>query len=432
MRRFTDNLTNRYYRRNYYKHNCVKYSEFKFAYMVNSLLPILTAIFFSFPALFFTPFVCFAVERITDDVSDSLDLIDTQNFGSLNLETGEVNIIYDSHTASDTENISTAKTDGSPPETNFNASGDKLRRVTGLEPAAASSKTEEIDLISTLMPEETYEIIGSSAAANPEAEEHFKVGTDLFNQKEYITAKAHFEKAIKLEPANDVYLLALEMVINTMRAQGITEPVKKPETPIDTAAIKPVADGDAHHASPAGTVPETPVKSLDTVKQPAGASKNISKNTHKKKEEHKSVVRTQVFTCYFQQRLPEGNIIFNTGVNTEIKKSDIDGYYVLFDNQKDAMALAAFRLDHEPKKAILIITQKLFADENNFVFPLILKVNNYEALNGAFRLAPEFRPYQFDITGRIHRGFNQILFQTAPFNIANYALLRVEIFIQNF
>ncbi|HOD41352.1 MAG TPA: tetratricopeptide repeat protein [Candidatus Wallbacteria bacterium] len=346
-----------------------------------------------------------AVERITDDVSDSLDLIDAQNFGSLNLETGEVNVTYSG---------------SKPSETKAETAPVALTRV-----AAEAPKTEELDLISKLIPDETYEIIGSSAAVNPEAEEHFKIGTDLFNQKEYITARGHFEKAVKLEPKNDVYLLALEMVVNTMKAQGIAEPVQKPETPVDVPAAgteKPknaAAAGQAEVAKTPGTgaaaTAETALKTPNAAGKPA----------------HRPV-KTQVFTCYFEERLPAGNIIFNTGVNTDIKKSDIDGYYVFFDNEKDAMALAAFRLDCEPKKAMLIVTQKLFADDNNFVFPLTLKVNNFEALNGAFRLATEFRPYQFDLTGRLHRGFNQILFQTAPFNVANYALLRVEIFIQNY
>ncbi|OQA78092.1 MAG: hypothetical protein BWY32_02087 [bacterium ADurb.Bin243] len=348
---------------------------------------------------------CMAVERITDDVSDSLDLIDAQNFGSLNLETGEVNVTYSG---------------SKPSETKAETAPVALTRV-----AAEAPKTEELDLISKLIPDETYEIIGSSAAVNPEAEEHFKIGTDLFNQKEYITARGHFEKAVKLEPKNDVYLLALEMVVNTMKAQGIAEPVQKPETPVDVPAAgteKPknaAAAGQAEVAKTPGTgaaaTAETALKTPNAAGKPA----------------HRPV-KTQVFTCYFEERLPAGNIIFNTGVNTDIKKSDIDGYYVFFDNEKDAMALAAFRLDCEPKKAMLIVTQKLFADDNNFVFPLTLKVNNFEALNGAFRLATEFRPYQFDLTGRLHRGFNQILFQTAPFNVANYALLRVEIFIQNY
>ncbi len=343
---------------------------------------------------------CLAVERITDDVSDSLDLIDAQNFGSLNLETGEVNVTYSGSKPSEN------KTETAPAE---------LTRV-----AAEAPKTEELDLISKLIPDETYEIIGSSAAVNPEAEEHFKIGTDLFNQKEYITARGHFEKAVKLEPKNDVYLLALEMVVNTMKAQGIAEPVQKPETPVDVPAgpEKPKTVGTAEVVKKSAVGAATVEATLKSAKA-AGASP-------------RQPVKTQVFTCYFEERLPAGNIIFNTGVNTDIKKSDIDGYYVFFDNEKEAMALAAFRLDCEPKKAMLIVTQKLFADDNNFVFPLTLKVNNFEALNGAFRLATEFRPYQFDLTGRLHRGFNQILFQTAPFNVANYALLRVEIFIQNY
>ncbi len=260
------------------------------------------------------------------------------------------------------------------------------------------------------------------------------MGTDLFNQKEYITAKAHFEKAVKLEPANDVYLLALEMVVNTMRAQGISEPAVKPEALVDSAA-----PAQNQHQPGSQAISNEPLKNQQTdgsraQNKPSQAPAAVGGKTDNAApiKPSRPVVKTQVFTCYFQQRLPAGNIIFNTGINTEIKKSDIDGYYVLFDNEKEALALAAFRLDCEPKKAILIVTQKLFADDNNFVFPLTLKVNNFEALNGAFRLATEFKPYQFDITGRLHRGFNQILFQSAPFNTANYALLRVEIFVQNY
>ncbi len=381
--------------------------------------------------------LCLAVERITDDVSDSLDLIDAQNFGSLNLETGDVNVIY------------TAPQQQPPQQQTqqHTAGGDKTRaphtqstgalRVTP-EPSVSADvdKSAEIDLISALIPDDTYEIIGSSAAVNPQAEEHFKVGTDLFNQKEYITAKAHFEKAVKLEPANDVYLLALEMVVNTMRAQGINEPAVKPEALVDAAAPPQQQqpqrpDAPAISGEPFKNQHERTSEVQIKPSQPA-VTTTAKTNNGAPVKTPRPVVKTQVFTCYFQQRLPAGNIIFNTGINTEIKKSDIDGYYVLFDNEKEALALAAFRLDCEPKKAILIVTQKLFADDNNFVFPLTLKVNNFEALNGAFRLATDFKPYQFDITGRLHRGFNQILFQSAPFNTANYALLRVEIFIQNY
>lgn len=388
-------------------------------------------------AVFFTHGIkhCLAVERITDDVSDSLDLIDAQNFGSLNLETGEVNVIYTAPQQQSPQQQPQQKIIADEKTRTPDNQGAGAQRVTP-EPAvsAGGDKSAEVDLISALIPDDTYEIIGSSAAVNPQAEEHFKVGTDLFNQKEYITAKAHFEKAVKLEPANDVYLLALEMVVNTMRAQGISEPAVKPEALVDSAA-----PAQNQHQPGSQAISNEPLKNQQTdgsraQNKPSQAPPAVGGKTDNAApiKPSRPVVKTQVFTCYFQERLPAGNIIFNTGINTEIKKSDIDGYYVLFDNEKEALALAAFRLDCEPKKAILIVTQKLFADDNNFVFPLTLKVNNFEALNGAFRLATEFKPYQFDITGRLHRGFNQILFQSAPFNTANYALLRVEIFIQNY
>jgi hypothetical protein len=373
--------------------------------------------------------LCLAVERISDDVSDSSDLIDAQNFGSLNLETGEVTVTPGAPkppAAGNETHVPPAAPALAPAPVPQPAR--VTAEVSAIPPSA--TKTDEIDLISQLVPEETYEIIGSSAAANPVAEEHFKVGTDLFNRKEYILAKAHFEKAIKLEANNDVYLLALEMVVNTMRAQGITEPARKPEAVVDvkapenqqvtTTASSPPADGKGP-----GPQAQTPPDKSATQAVAIVDKKRAAPPA-------RPVVKTQVLTCYFEERLPVGNIIFNTGVNTDIKRSDIDGYYVLFDNEKESLALAAFRLDHEPKKAMLIVTQKLFADDNNFVFPLTIKVNNFETLNGAFRLATEFRPYQFDITGRLHRGFNQVLFQCAPFNTANFALLRVEIFIQNY
>ncbi len=373
--------------------------------------------------------VCLAVERISDDVSDTSDLIDAQNFGSLNLETGEVTV-----TPGAPRPPASGGETRVPPEAPELAPApvQQPSRVTAeVSAAPAAPKTEEIDLISQLVPEETYEIIGSSAAVNPVAEEHFKVGTDLFNQKQYVLAKAHFEKAIKLEANNDVYLLALEMVVNTMRAQGITEPAQKPEAVVDVKAPETPPAAAGQQTGPAdGSGSETPPAARQSDN---GSTQAVALDGKKHAvKPAKPVVKTQVLTCSFEERLPVGNIIFNTGVNTDIKRSDIDGYYVLFDNEKESLALAAFRLDHEPKKAMLIVTQKLFADDNNFVFPLTIKVNNFETLNGAFRLATEFRPYQFDITGRLHRGFNQILFQCAPFNTANFALLRVEIFIQNY
>lgn len=421
----------------------IKINEFfKDAYIKTTLytpLRIFFACLLISAAIFFAHDIklCLAVERITDDVSDSLDLIDAQNFGSLNLETGEVNVIYTAPRTQPPQQQSpqqTQKPTAADEKTRPHTQSAGALRVTP-EPAvngAGGDKSAEIDLISALIPDDTYEIIGSSAAVNPQAEEHFKVGTDLFNQKEYITAKTHFEKAVKLEPANDVYLLALEMVVNTMRAQGINEPAVKPEALVNTAAPPQQSqpDSPAISGEPLKNQHERTSEVQNKPSQPATATSKTNNGAPAKT--HRPVVKTQVFTCYFQQRLPAGNIIFNTGINTEIKKSDVDGYYVLFDNEKEALALAAFRLDCEPKKAILIVTQKLFADDNNFVFPLTLKVNNFEALNGAFKLATDFKPYQFDITGRLHRGFNQILFQSAPFNTANYALLRVEIFIQNY
>jgi hypothetical protein len=422
----------------------IKTNEFfKGAYIKtsrNTALRLFYACLVISAALFFTHELkfCFAVERITDDVSDSLDLIDAQNFGSLNLETGEVNVIYT--TPQQHRQPSQQQHQQQPRQQTTGAdekAGTLRTQSTGAlrvtpEPAAdgGGDKSAEIDLISALIPDDTYEIIGSSAAVNPQAEEHFKVGTDLFNRKEYIPAKAHFEKAVKLEPANDVYLLALEMVVNTMRAQGISEPAVKPEALVDAVSQQqPDSQATAGESAKKQREGASEVKNKPLQPAIAGAAKT---NGGAPPNTPEPVVKTQVFTCYFEQRLPAGNIIFNTGINTQIKKSDIDGYYVLFDNEKEALALAAFRLDCEPKKAILIVTQKLFADDNNFVFPLTLKVNNFEALNGAFRLATEFRPYQFDITGRLHRGFNQVLFQSAPFNKANYALLRVEIFVQNY
>lgn len=374
----------------------------------------------------FRSHACLAVERISDDFSEAPDLIDAQNFGSLNLETGEVTVTHDSSKTPKSPPVESAPS----PAEHAPASPARATSEVAAAPPAPVAATDEIDLISKLVPDETYEIIGSSAASSPEAEEHFKVGTDLFNQKEYVLARAHFEKAVKLEATNDVYLLALDMVVNTMRAQGIADPVRKPEAVVDVPVTEPARDprqaGSGQSAQAvSGSQKDEPARRKDgsVNSQPAAASKTPPA---------RPVVKTQVLTCYFEERLPAGNIIFNTGVNTDIKRSDIDGFYVNFDNEKESLALAAFRLDQEPKKAMLIVTQKLFADDNNFVFPLTIKINNFEALKGAFRLATEFRPYQFDITGRLHRGFNQILFQCSPFNTANYALLRIEIFIQNY
>ena len=384
-------------------------------------------IFIVIQAFFYFAPLCFAVERITDDFSASMDLIDAQNFGSLNLETSQVNINATSDassiagkTTATVENILKGRIVSDSSDVSLFTSGAPATAEASLNNAP---KSEEIDLISKLIPDETYEVIGSSAAISPVAEEHFKIGTDLFNQKIYIESKAHFEKAVRLEPNNDVYLLALDMVNNTMRAQGIKEPLKMPEALLPSEkAAQQVSNDSKNQVS---SKPD----------RPEADKKNIQANKNKQAPETqktKPLVKTQVFTCNFEERLPVGNIIFNTGINTDIKKSDIDGYYVNFDAEEEALALAAFRLDCEPKKAILIVNQKLFADENNFSFPLTIKANNAEILNGAFRLAMEFRPYQFDITGKLHRGFNQILFQTAPTKTSNLGLLRIEIFIQNY
>ncbi len=398
-----------------------------------------------------------ATERITDDVSDSLDLINTQNFGKLNLVTSEVSVgvppappaaaesipeprenkpFFDKKKPSDQPAAQTLPSQpparpapfhpgSKPPDAGVAAVKNSL-------PAGADvtrGQDTESDLLSKLIPDETFEVIGSSAATNPKAEEHFKSGTDLFNEKKYVEAKQNFDKALALEPKNDVYILALEMVINTMRSQNISDPDtdkkgKKPDADPrrDEALAELEKRRNAETAKLDNELVTLKKKKADAIKfQRTNPGKN-----------YKPRVKTQIFTCSFAGGQPVGNIIFNLGLNTEVKNSDIFGNYVWFDAEKDSMALAAVRLDCKPKRAILLITQKIFADDNNFVFPLTLKVNDVEAINGAFRLATDFRPYQFDITECLHYGFNQILFQTAPSVTSNYALLRIEIFIQNY
>ncbi|HNY11552.1 MAG TPA: tetratricopeptide repeat protein [Candidatus Wallbacteria bacterium] len=394
-----------------------------------------------------------ATERITDDVSDSLDLINTQNFGKLNLVTSEVSVGLPP-ASSDPVAIEPLP---EPRESNPYSKKNTLPKPQGTQvqpdqahpgvkppvtsvtsvkeslPAGVDvtrdRKTAEIDLMSKLVPDETFEVIGSSAATNPKAEEYFKTGTDQFNEKKYVEAKQNFDKALALEPKNDVYILALEMVLNTMKAQNITDPADDKKSKKN--AVDPKKD-DALAALEKRRNDETVKldKELKELKKKKEVAVKYQRTNPGKN--YKPRVKTQVFTCSFMGGQPVGNIIFNLGLNTEVKNSDIFGNYVWFDAEKDSMALAAVRLDCQPKKAILLITQKIFADDNNFVFPLTLKVNDVEAINGAFRLATDFRPYQFDITECLHYGFNQILFQTAPSLTSNYALLRIEIFIQNY
>ena len=410
----------------------------------------LLAIYFIITALFG---YALATERITDDVSDSLDLINTQNFGKLSLVTSEVSVGAPSAPPAAAEPLPEPRENKpffdkknspksaepplvqpSQPHPGINppapaASVTDVKNSLPAGPNVTRGQDTESDLLSKLIPDETFEVIGSSAATNPRAEEYFKNGTDAFNEKRYVEAKQNFDKALALEPKNDVYILALEMVLNTMKSQNITDPdadkknkkhASDPKKDEALLALEKRRDAETEKLD----------KELKELKKKKDIAVKFQRTNPGKN--YKPRVKTQVFTCSFAGGQPVGNIIFNLGLNTEVKNSDIFGNYVWFDAEKDAMALAAVRLDCKPKRAILLITQKIFADDNNFVFPLTLKVNDVEAINGAFRLATDFRPYQFDITECLHYGFNQILFQTAPSLTSNYALLRIEIFIQNY
>lgn len=357
--------------------------------------------------LLFAPVSLHAAERITDDTSGSLGLIkaDTESVSipssAVTSEIAVKPIIAETSAETGVRDF----LDKTPPSSEPVELGKNQQ-----------NSTEGIDILSKIfLEEETYEVIGSSAASNPKAEELFKTGTDLFNSKRYVDAKERFDAALELEPNNDVYKLALEMVVSTMQAQGIKIPEKKAASSSEVS----LADGPGGGG---GTTIET---SLADGKSRKRGRKIVVVPP-------KPLVKSQVFTCTFDGGEPGGNIIFNLGINTEMRKSDISGHYVSFDNEEDAMALAVFKLDCEPKKASLLITQRIDTDDNNFVFPLFIKVNNAEILHGGFRLSTDFKPYQFDIAQHLHRGLNQLLFQTTPYATARYDLSRIEVFIQNY
>ena len=364
-----------------------------------------------------------AAERITDDVSGSLGLMQVDTEGvSIPLVLGNST---DETTVKPANSNAGATSETAIKRINSDASAETFiaQPIDTLSPASGQvelnkkpNSSDGVDILSKIfLEEETYEVIGSSAASDPRAEELFKAGTDLFNSKRYVDSKEKFDEALVLEPNNDVYKLALEMVVSTMQSQGIKIPEKK----AGSSAEVSLASGST------AEVETTLEASLSNGKTQKRGRKIVAAPP-------KPTVRSQVLTCVFDGGEPGGNIIFNLGINTDMRKSDIYGHYVSFSNERDAMALAVFKLDCEPKKAMLLITQKIDTDDNNFVFPLFIKVNNAELIHGGFRLSTEFRPYQFDIAQHLHRGLNQLLFQTTPYATATYGLSRIEVFIQNY
>ncbi len=423
---------------------------------------------------------CLAAERISDEVSNSLELLDAKNFGDVSVVTGETQVdkakTAQVKVTGEVNAVSTQKkiTDDVPktysisnPENKaLNGNADNKQEKYDVRPVPVSpgangnlpvsgagnnyggktsaagvkndlnpgAPVKDDDLMSKLMPEETFEIMGSSAALNPKAEELFKNATDLFNDKRYIEAKRKFEEAVRLEPKNDVYVLALDMVNNTIKSLGIKDTAPKESA----ATVSGAQTADTPGSASAVKNVNQPNQAGDKKTQQTASSSNLNGAMNSRQPSSRQPLKRkprpkiQTFLCTFEGGKPNGNIIFNLGLNTEIKYSDIHGHYVSFDGEKDAMTLAAFKLETDPKKVILLVTSKLNADNNEFNFPLLMKVNNNEIINGAFKLATDFKLYQFDITDIVHNGMNQILFQTSPTKASNYSISRIEIFVQNY
>lgn len=239
----------------------------------------------------------------------------------------------------------------------------------------------------------------AAAPSNPGAEKLFEEGTRCFNAKDYAGAAAAFRRAIELDPANDVYKLALEMVESTLAAQAPPAPPAaggepEPGTPTDVLKL-----GDR--------LPEPP--------PPPAAPERPKAPAH---------VRSASGSLMFQKGAPVGDLKFWKG-----RGASVDGDTALLAAGKAASDFTVgFRIPGKPVKAMAILTHATSAG-GKIHHPLRITLNKVELLDGTWQLRNRFADHVFNLTAKAKQGINILRFSQKT-EEADYLLRKLTIFVQ--
>jgi hypothetical protein len=274
---------------------------------------------------------------------------------------------------------------------------------------------------------------GAVTGTSAEAEELFEKGTRCFNNREYDVALASFNKAIAIDPANDVYKLALDMVKASIDARGdeTTEPTP---TVASTNQPKPVKAGQPDRPTmgkPASSssgnsgidtgVPmlgdNIPAPRDNTTPKPRNLPKTIS-----------SQIKMVNLTLAFENEEPKGDLHFWKGRRCEILKTQ-NGWSAVLDKGKGFSDFAiGFTIPGQPVKAVAIVTHCAETQKRSF-YPLRISANKAEMFDGTAQLLATPQLHRFNISKEVRKGINYLRFSinNAP---AEYQLQKVTIFLQ--
>lgn len=274
---------------------------------------------------------------------------------------------------------------------------------------------EEAPVEPRLLPAATEEPAGEAIVAegNADAGKLFEEGTLLFNGKKYPEALACFQKAIELDPANDVYKLALEMVQATIESEKATpSPVPPPETPAPTAEDE------------AG-VQESGVMMLGD-KPPERMAPLLP--TEPARTEAKKRIRMVNLTLEFAETGAQGKLHFWKGRRCSLEEDDGKIVATLAGGKGFSDMAIGFTVPGKPRKAVVILTHAAGGRARS-IYPLRIAVNKDERLDGTYQLATDYREHRFDVTASVVQGINTLRLSveqaTAP-----YRLRRAVVFLQ--
>lgn len=284
--------------------------------------------------------------------------------------------------------------------------------------ATASGRIQDGSALSTVTtpPPTRAEDAVSAAGGDLSAEKLFETGTTLFNAKKYDEALENFNKAIALDPANDVYKLALEMVQATIQSEKET-----PSPQVPDEATKPASTETATSEAAA----ESGVLMLGD-KVPERMAPLVP--TEKKPDKPRGKARMVNLTLDFNESGGEGKLHFWKGRRCTLE-DDGGGFVATLASGKGFSDMAiGFTVPGEPIKAIAILTHAATGKARS-IYPLRISVNKDEQLDGTYQLGKDYREHRFDITKAVVEGINTMRLSIEQ-AVGPYRLERAVIFLQ--
>ncbi len=250
---------------------------------------------------------------------------------------------------------------------------------------------------------------------NENPDKLFEEGTLLFNEKKYNEALKKFNRAIELDPKNDVYKLALEMVQATIKVQD-DENIDFDDANQNTDTAK----NNKEELLESGVLMIDDKK--NNVVEPIIPVKNQIKKRISKKHKMTSL------TLDFTENGSVGDLHFWKGRRCSVASNGKEYVAILKKGKRYSDMAIGFTIPGNPVKAVAIITHSAGIVSKTF-FPLRISVNKNETLDGTYQLQNEFREHRFNISPYAKRGINYIRLSTDD-SKANYRLKKIVIFLQ--